>query len=334
MVVAARANLVGADRLRDLRCRPFDLLRGAGSGAHLVWPVQSSRRDLARSDETSGLRGVFAAANHRRLHALARLHAGLRLRRRLQSARRAHHDSAARHPAVDSGAQLSARRDAGDGGAVSQSPDRRGDGRNSAHLHRPGLEHGLQLLLFAEEHSARHARGGQDLPLQLVSAVHAVRVALRRDRAGVELDDVGRGRLVFPDGLRDVCSRRPRLSPARTRLVSANRRQRGRHASDLVGRRNHDRGHRAARPDHLASGDRLGGKVQNGAGGERRRAAVVVSQPHGSLARIATAAQEDDQARTRAARASLRPALSRHRRRHSASSLESLGRPRDCRPLP
>ena len=50
VVVAARADLVGADRLRDLRRRPFDLLRGAGSGAHLVWPIQSSRRDLARSD--------------------------------------------------------------------------------------------------------------------------------------------------------------------------------------------------------------------------------------------------------------------------------------------
>ena len=40
-----------------------------------------------------------------------------------------------------------------------------------------------------------------------------------------------------------------RLPLARTGLVSANRRQRGRHASHRVGRRNHDRGHRAARPD-------------------------------------------------------------------------------------
>ena len=52
--------------------------------------------------------------------------------------------------------------------------------------------------------------------------------------------------------------------------------------SDLVGRRNHDRGHRAARPDRVASGDRVGRKIQDGAGGKRRRAAFVVSQCHGA----------------------------------------------------
>ncbi len=50
---------------------------------------------------------------------------------------------------------------------------RRRAGRDPAHLHRAGVEHGVQLLLVAEEHSARDARGGQDLPLQLVSALHA-----------------------------------------------------------------------------------------------------------------------------------------------------------------
>ena len=32
-------------------------------------------------------------------------------------------------------------------------------GRHRAHLHRPGVEHGVQLLFLAEEHSARIARG-------------------------------------------------------------------------------------------------------------------------------------------------------------------------------
>ena len=55
-------------------------------------------------------------------------------------------------------------------------------------------------------------------------------------------------------------------------------------ASDSVGRRHHDRGHRAARPDRLAAGDRLGGEVQGGAGGEHRRAAVLVSRSDAGLA--------------------------------------------------
>ena len=38
VVVAARANLVGADRLRILRCRAFDLLCGAGSGRTWLGP--------------------------------------------------------------------------------------------------------------------------------------------------------------------------------------------------------------------------------------------------------------------------------------------------------
>ena len=77
-------------------------------------------------------------------------------------------------------------------------------GRHPADLHRAGVEHGLQLLLLAEEHSARDARGREDLPLQLVSALHAIRAALRGHRAGVELHDVGGRRLVLPDGVRDV----------------------------------------------------------------------------------------------------------------------------------
>ena len=70
-----------------------------------------------------------------------------------------------------------------------------------------------------------------------------------------------------------------RLPPARTGLVSANRSQRRRYRSDPLGRRHHDRRDRAARPDCVAAGNCLGREVQDGAGGEHRRAAVVVSRP-------------------------------------------------------
>ena len=43
-----------------------------------------------------------------------------------------------------------------------------------------------------------------DLPPELVAEVHATGTAVRGHRAGVEFDDVGGRRLVFPDGVRDV----------------------------------------------------------------------------------------------------------------------------------
>ncbi len=113
----------------------------------------------------AGLRRVLADAHWHCLFSLAGIHVDLRLRRRLQRAGRAHHDSAARHPAIHPGAQLSAGSDAGHGRLVSASSARRRAGSHPAHLHRTGLEHGVQLLLVAEEHSARDARGRQDLPL-------------------------------------------------------------------------------------------------------------------------------------------------------------------------
>ena len=54
-------------------------------------------------------------------------------------------------------------------------------------------------------------------------------------RAGVEFDDVGGGRLVFPDGVRDVHAGGSRFALAGPGLLSANRRERRRHARDLSG---------------------------------------------------------------------------------------------------
>ncbi len=45
-------------------------------------------------------------------------------------------------------------RGAGHGGSGSRPPDGHRDGRHPAHLHRPGVEPGLQLLLLAEDHPA------------------------------------------------------------------------------------------------------------------------------------------------------------------------------------
>ena len=64
----------------------------------------------------------------------------------------------ARHSAIHPRAQLSAGRDAGHGGAVPHPPARRGIRLHPTDLHRPGVEHGFQLLRLAEIHSARAAR--------------------------------------------------------------------------------------------------------------------------------------------------------------------------------
>src|SRR5208282_4307399 len=73
--------------------------------------------------------------------------------------------SLARRAAVDPRAQFFASRDAGYGRTVPYSPTRRGDGRHPFNLHRASVEHGLQLLRFAQKHSQRDARGGKDLRL-------------------------------------------------------------------------------------------------------------------------------------------------------------------------
>ena len=164
--------------------------------------------------------------------------------RRISPARRSVHDRRAGHPAIDSGAQLSAWRHAGDGLALAHASARRRDGRHPAHLHRPGLEHGLQLLLLHPQHSARAARGLADLRLHRVAAVLATRASLLRHRTCLELHGLGRRRLVLPHGLRDVRARRSRLPPSGPRLVSADRRGQRQHPRHDLGPRRHDRHHR------------------------------------------------------------------------------------------
>jgi hypothetical protein len=124
-----------------------------------------------------------------------------------------------------------------------------------------GVEHGVQLLRFAEEYSERDAGSGNDLPLQLVAALHANGIAVLGHWVSLEFDDVGGGRMVCADGLRDVCARATRFSIAGPRVVSANRGQRGRYYFDPVGHCHDGSGDRAAGPVYMAAGDRLGREV-------------------------------------------------------------------------
>ena len=141
-------------------------------GRTWLGPFHSSGRNLAQSTRPRSLRRIFTLANHHRILAEPRLYAHLRIRRRLQPARRALHDSTSGRVAIDPRAQFSSRRNAGHGGLISWTATGSRSGRNSADLHRSGLEHGVQLLRVIEEHSQRDARSRKDLPLQLVAALY------------------------------------------------------------------------------------------------------------------------------------------------------------------
>ena len=71
--------------------------------------------------------------------------------------------------------------------------------------------------------------------------------SLLGDWAGVELDGVGGGRMVFPDGLRDVCSGDARLSAAGVGFLSADGGWNGKLRGDYVGPVDHDCDHRGDR---------------------------------------------------------------------------------------
>src|SRR5579872_1080070 len=66
------------------------------------------------------------------------------------------------------------------------------------------MEHGIQFLRLPEGHSQRYARNRPRLPVQFLAEVPRCRNAVGGDWFSLEFHDVGRGRLVLPDGLRDV----------------------------------------------------------------------------------------------------------------------------------
>ena len=67
-----------------------------------------------------------------------------------------------------------------------------------------GVEHGVQFLYLAEKHSAGAEGSGDHLPLSAAGSDSCSWICRSHHRAGVELDDVGGERMVFPDGLRNV----------------------------------------------------------------------------------------------------------------------------------
>ena len=140
-----------------------------------------------------------------------------------------------------------------------------------AHFHGTSVEHRFPVLFFAEGPAPRTTGSRHHLPLRLLAKISAAGLALFHHRLGLEFDDVrSPQRLVFSDGLRNVCPGRPRLPPTRPRLVFADGRRKWRHARPhTLGTRHHGRRHRATGSTDLAAGDRLGRQIQVRASGKR-----------------------------------------------------------------
>src|SRR5215471_8228926 len=115
------------------------------------------------------------------------------------------------------------------------------------------MEYGLQLLFFPEEHSYGDARGSAPVSFQLVATVYPDGAALFCDRAGMELDDVSGRRMVFPDGVRDVCAWQTRFPAARAGILSADRGKRRQYPGNTLWRDNNDRDRGVDGPAGLAA---------------------------------------------------------------------------------
>ncbi len=99
--------------------------------------------------------GVFPGANRDCLPFVAPVCPGLRNGGGQIRTRGENHAAAARYPAVDSGAEFSSRRHAGDGRAVSGSATGPGAGFDPADFHGASVEYRVQLLRFVERNSSR-----------------------------------------------------------------------------------------------------------------------------------------------------------------------------------
>src|ERR1022692_2201564 len=136
---------------------PGGLRRGAGGNrgpagdrAILVRRHDAGGRDLPLTPRVAALCVLFRRAYFIGLRAEPAVRAGIRLHRGVQQTHRRPDGGRARHPAIHSGAELPAGRDAGHGSAIPDAATRRGIRRDPADLHGPSLEHGVQLsLLFA-----------------------------------------------------------------------------------------------------------------------------------------------------------------------------------------
>ena len=239
-----------------------DFVRVVRFRADLVRAFHAGCEHFLEPARVAAVCRVFPGAHCDCLHSGAAFCIGLWICGGQVRARGENPASAARYFAIDPGAELSSRRNAGDGGVVPRQAAGPGTGLGLADLHGTGLEHRVQLLRFAERNPARTAGGCAVVPLQRVAAIHRAGAALCGDRTGVELDDVRGRRLVFSDGLRNVRARRARFPVAGAGFVPAGRRRGRRHARHPVGNGGDDRGYRPAGSAGLAAGDRLVGQIQ------------------------------------------------------------------------
>ncbi len=215
---------------------------------------------------TAHLYLLFADARPHRVRPLPALHPGVRLLGGEGSCRRTRPRSPARHPAEHSRAGLHAGRGPGAGVLVPTKQHRPGAGLGAHDLHRPGVEHDLQLLSLAPVHSEGPDRGLDHLSLRSVAAAEVARASLLHDRPRLEQHDEHGRRLVLPHDHRVVPARRQGLPPPGHRLLHERRRGEGRRPGDGLGDRGDGPDDRLPRSIAMAPRGRLGPEVPSRGG--------------------------------------------------------------------
>ncbi len=262
----------GRDRVR----RPVRFgLRDRRRGALLVQRTRGGGGNLAFARGPSSLRVLLAGAYDRRLSAEPGVRDWLRIFRRLPQARGSADAGGARHPAIDSGFELSSRSDAGHGVVVSIAAVRSRVWIHPAYFHRASLEHGLQFLCVAQSAPARIDGSIARVPFRKHSTLFAAGIATGRHWIGVELHGLGRRRVVLPDGLRNVRAWQARFSTARPGFLPAIGRQRRRQRRYRLGHCRDDWRRRLDRSVGLAPCYRVVRQVQTRASGEFQRARLA-----------------------------------------------------------
>ena len=174
------------------------------SGQRMDCPAPGHGRNQSFAVGVAGLHVDLVGPRADCVLHLAGLHAALWLLGGQGPSGRAGADSAAGYLAKHSGAGLLAGIVARLERPVPAQQRRPGTGGGAYDLHRPGLEHDVQLLPFVALGAARSARWRHGLSLHLVAAIEMGRAALFHDGPGLEQHDEHGGRLVLPDDLRVV----------------------------------------------------------------------------------------------------------------------------------
>ena len=230
---------------------------------------------LAFAARAALVRPIVRRPHDRRVPPVPRVRPDLRLRRRPQPCGGASaHPAAGRatkrpHPVLPARGAAQPDRDLAPG-------FRRRAGLRRVDRHQPGLEHDLQLLPIADDDPRRAARGVSHLSLRPVAAFQDAGAALRHARAGLELHDVVGGRLVLPDGRRDLHGREPRFPPAGAGQLPADGRQCRRFQRHFDGRRHIGADHRPVGSTGLAADAGLGRPIQGRDGRERQSTGILV----------------------------------------------------------